>query len=156
MRLYPAVDRGRWGDEMIATCRQLPPQRRGWPRAACFTSAKLRESWLGPFANAGKRWRVATLPGCGFEPGGLRGVPNSAFPRQPLYRGRSFWPALYRRFKPEKRFRHDSFGALDVAAGYRGRTGNVLCRTGLIGWAILFAIRRSGVHRLDDTSAERN
>jgi hypothetical protein len=24
----------------------------------------------------------------------------------------------------------------------------------LIGWAILFAIRRSGAHRLDDTSAE--
>lgn len=26
---------------------------------------------------------------------------------------------------------------------------------GLIGWAILFAMRRSGVHRLDDVSAER-
>jgi len=54
MRLHPAVDRGRLGDEMIATFRQLPPQRKGWPRAACFTSAKLRQSWLGPFANAGK------------------------------------------------------------------------------------------------------
>jgi hypothetical protein len=26
---------------------------------------------------------------------------------------------------------------------------------GLIGWAILFAMRRSGVHRLDDVSPER-
>ena len=26
---------------------------------------------------------------------------------------------------------------------------------GLIGWAILFAMRRSGIHRLDETSAER-
>lgn len=26
---------------------------------------------------------------------------------------------------------------------------------GLSGWAILFAMRRSGAHRLDDTSAER-
>jgi hypothetical protein len=25
---------------------------------------------------------------------------------------------------------------------------------GLIGWAILFALRRSGVHRLDETSGE--
>jgi hypothetical protein len=25
---------------------------------------------------------------------------------------------------------------------------------GLLGWAILFALRRSGVHRLDETSAE--
>lgn len=60
MRLYPAVHRRRVGDEMIAAFRQLPPQRKGCPRAACFTSAKLRESWLGPFANAGKGggWRL--------------------------------------------------------------------------------------------------
>ena len=37
--------------------------------------------------------------------------------------------------------------------------GSVLCllffyAVGLIGWAILFAMRRSGVHRLDETSAD--
>jgi hypothetical protein len=77
------------------------------------------------------------------------------FPKATAVLRTIIWPALYRRFKQEKRFRHDSFGALDVVAGCRGRTGNVLCRTGLIGWAILFAIRRSGAHRLDDTSAEQ-
>ena len=52
MRLHPAVDRGRLGDEMIATFRQLPPQRKGWPRGlfyfretAAVLAGALRERW---------------------------------------------------------------------------------------------------------------
>src|SRR5580700_11560225 len=53
MRRYPAVDRGRLGDKMIATFRQLPPQRIGMAARSVFyfretagvLAGALRERW---------------------------------------------------------------------------------------------------------------
>jgi hypothetical protein len=53
MRRYPAVDRGRLGDKMIATLRQLPPQRIGMAARSVFyfretagvLAGALRERW---------------------------------------------------------------------------------------------------------------